>query len=113
MASPAHRHALEVALHELAALLEAQIPIGMLMLDEAGNSYYYDEAEEKRWILGDGGNAGNCDECEAAADEGWVDMDFTYSFEMGDVDEPPGHPYDTCEIEQRTRRYRVYESAAA
>ena len=101
--------ALADALNALADLLEAKLPLRTLFLDEAGKSYYYDEVEEKRWVLGDGGKAGNCEQCEEAADLGWVDMDYTYDmFDMGDVDEPPGHPNDTCSIEQRTRRTRVY-----
>ena len=64
-------------------------------LIEARGEYYYDEVEEKRWNLGDGGRAGNCDECEEAADEGWVDMDYTYDMFDQDVDGPPGHPHDT------------------
>ena len=75
--------ALTEALNELADLIEAR------------GEYYYDEVEEKRWNLGDGGRAGNCDECEEAADEGWVDMDYTYDMFDEDVDGPPGHPHDT------------------
>ena len=74
---------LAAALNELADLIEAR------------GEYYYDEVEEKRWNLGDGGRAGNCDECEEAADEGWVDMDYTYDMFDQDVDGPPGHPHDT------------------
>ena len=97
------------ALNALADALEDSI----IRLDEKGRAYYMDEVEEKRWVLGDGGKGGNCDECEEAAEEGdkedgWVDMDFTYGMFDAPVDGPPGHPNDTCELEYRTRRVRVY-----
>ena len=71
-------------------------------------SYYYEEIEVKRWILGDGGKAGNCEGCEGNADLGWIDMDAL--FDEGDeaVDEPPLHPHCTCEVEYATKRKRVY-----
>ena len=100
---------------ELLELIESAEALASLLIrssirvDEKGEAYYYDEAEEKRWVLGDGGDGGNCDACEDSADEGWVDMDFTYTAFDEECDEPPGHPNDTCTIENRTRRFRVYD----
>jgi hypothetical protein len=37
-------------------------------------------------------------------------MDDVFEGHDGDVDEPPIHPHCTCEVEQKTRRVRVYES---
>jgi len=79
-------------------------------MHEAAGDYTYDEQEVKRLILGDGGASGNCDYCEDAADRGWIDMDDVFEGPDGDVDEPPIHPHCTCEVEQKTRRVRVYES---
>lgn len=95
------------AMNALASVLYS----ASLRIDETGRSYFYDTAEEKRWLLGDGGKAGNCDECSEAEDLGWVDMDYTYDMFYEDVDGPPGHPNCFCVAEQRTRRYRVYESS--
>ena len=81
---------------------------GLTALLEKTGEYYYDDVEVKRWILGDGGRAGNCEECEEAADLDWVDMDYTYDMFYADVDEPPGHPHCSCEIENATKRKRVY-----
>lgn len=81
------------SLESLASLLEAR------------GEYTYEEIEEKRWILGSSGNT--CDDCEEAADRGWVDMDDGYDGPMGIVDEPPMHPHCDCTIENRTRRKRV------
>jgi phosphohistidine phosphatase SixA len=78
-----------------------------IFVDEKGE-YTYDEVEQKRLILGDGGQSGNCDYCEEAADRGWVDMDDVFEGPMGDEDEPPLHPHCTCEVEHKTRRVRVY-----
>ncbi len=89
---PASYHALEVALHELAALLEA---------------YYYDEVEEKRFVA----DADACDLCQDAEDLGWIGDDEVYEGVFGDEDGPPLHPHCGCGLEYRTRRYRVYESA--
>ena len=83
-------------------------------LDEKGKSYYYDTVNEKRWVLGGGGVAGNCDICEENADAGWIGDDETFlDVEGGDIDGPPAHrncSESGCDIEYRERRYRVYES---
>jgi len=84
---------LAAALNELADLIEAR------------GEYYYDEVEQKLWIAEDDA----CEDCQDAADEGWVDMDFTYSSADFDADEPPLHPHCQCTIEQKTRRVRVYD----
>ena len=77
-------------------------------VSEARGEYYYDEVEVKRWVLGDGGNSGNCDWCEEAADLGWIDMDEIFPGPDGDVDEAPLHPNCTCTVEQKTKRRRIY-----
>lgn len=84
------------SLNDLADLLEAK------------GEYTYDYVNEKHWVLGDGGRAGNCEECVEASDEEWVDDDYTYDMFDEDVDGPPGHPNCTCELEYRERRVRVY-----
>lgn len=82
-----------------------------LTVTEAAGEYTYDEQELKRWVLGDGGASGNCEECEENADAGWIDMDATFiDSEGGDIDDAPAHPGCTCETEQATKRVRVYES---
>lgn len=101
----ANRDILEAA-HSLAFSLHAE----ELQLDEAGKSYYYDEREVKRWVLDDGGKSGNCDVCEDNADRGWIDMDDVFDGTDGDVDEAPAHPNCDCTVENKTQRYRVYES---
>ncbi len=87
---------------ELAAITRALNWLADLI--EAKGEYYMEEVEQKRWIAD--GDA--CEDCQEAADEGWVDMDFTYSMGDFDVDEPPLHPHCFCSIEQKTRRQRVY-----
>ena len=77
------------------------------LLNEARGEYTYDEVEEKRLVLGSGGQSGNCEWCEDAADEGWVDDDAVYAGPMGDEDGPPLHPNCDCTLEYRTRRVRV------
>lgn len=79
-----------------------------LELDEAKGEYYFDEVEQKRWVLGDGGQSGNCDVCESNEAMGWVDMDDGFEGVDGVIDEPPAHPSCTCEVESATRRQRVY-----
>jgi phosphohistidine phosphatase len=78
-------------------------------IEEATGEYTYDEQEMKRWVLGSGGASGvNCEDCEEAADRGWVDMDEVFG--PDDVDDAPMHPNCDCTVEQKTRRVRVYES---
>lgn len=77
------------------------------LLEKRGE-YTYEEIEVKRLILGDGGESGNCEYCEEAADEGWIDMDGVFEGPMGDEDEPPLHPNCTCSVEYATKRRRVY-----
>lgn len=76
--------------------------------DEKAGDYYYEEVEQKRWILGDGGVAGNCDVCDDNEGMGWVDMDAGFAGVDGIIDEPPAHLHCTCTVEQKTRRQRVY-----
>lgn len=78
---------------------------------EAAGDYYYDEVEQKRWKLGDGGDSGNCDFCEENAALGWIDMDDVFDSPMGDIDEAPAHPNCDCGTEFKTRRVRVYAAA--
>jgi phosphohistidine phosphatase SixA len=89
------------------AVAEAILSDMGLVLDEKKGdqgSYYYDTHGVKRWVLGDGGNSGNCDLCEENADEGWIDEDATYP----NADEPPAHPNCTCTEETKEKRFRVY-----
>ena len=79
-----------------------------LLLDEAKGEYYYEDVEQKRWVLGDGGQAGNCDVCEGNEAMGLIDMDDGFEGVDGIIDEPPAHPNCTCTVEQVTRRQRVY-----
>ena len=81
-------------------------------MTEAKGEYTYEEQEVKRWVLGDGGASGeNCETCEENADMGWIDMDATFlDTEGGDIDDVPAHPNDTCSVEYKTKRVRVYES---
>lgn len=84
-----------------AELRESGRPV---LVDEAGE-YTYDEVEQKRWVLGDGGASGeNCEDCEEAADMGWIDMDDVFP---NDMDDAPMHPNCDCSVEQKTRRVRV------
>lgn len=90
---------------EVRLIREALIVARLL---EKRGQYYYEEIEQKRWILGPGGRSGNCEYCVEAEDRGWIDMDDLYEGPMDDVDEPPLHPHCECGIEQKTRRKRVY-----
>ena len=90
-------------LEELADLLE-ETP-----LLEAKGEYYYDVENVKRWVLGDGGQSGNCETCIENAELGWIPDDDTFlDVEGGDIDGPPAHPNDTCDIEYKEKRVRVY-----
>jgi len=73
---------------------------------EKTGEYYYEETLLKRSVLGDGGVAGNCEDCDEAADMGWIDSEEP--FPTGD-DEPPFHPNCDCEVEYKESRKRVYE----
>lgn len=72
-------------------------------------NYTYEEVTVKRWVLGDGGKAGNCETCNDNADLGWIDMDDIFESVDGDVDEPPAHPNCTCTVEFKDTRKRVYD----
>lgn len=85
-------------------LVEAAEDLAELL--EATGEYYYEDVAVKRWILGDGGRSGNCEDCIEASDLGWIDMDDI--FDPFDVDEPPGHPNCTCTMETKDTRKRVY-----
>ena len=74
------------------SMIEAALAVIEAAIIEAPGEYTYDEVEEKRWILGDGGQSGNCEDCEDNADLGWVGDDDLYETPMGDADGPPGHP---------------------
>jgi phosphohistidine phosphatase len=91
------------------AIVEAALGVVVeaLNIAEAPGKYTYDEVEEKRLVLGDGGQSGNCEHCEEAADLGWVGMDDIFAGPMGDEDSPPLHPNCDCSVEYRTRRVRV------
>lgn len=91
-----------------AEVLEAAAAV--LALVEAPGAYYYEDVVYKRWWLGPGGRAGNCDECIENADEGEVEEDdfFPAWGAFGPVDEPPLHPHCTCSVTYRDSRRRVY-----
>lgn len=44
---------------------------------------------QKRWVLGDGGKAGNCEMCIANADQGWIDEEDTWDGVFGAVESQP------------------------
>jgi phosphohistidine phosphatase len=76
-------------------------------------SYHMEDVSLKRWVLGDGGKAGNCDLCEDNADRGWIDVEDVWEGTFGDIDEPPtnNHPHCSCEAEYKVTTRRVYEAA--
>lgn len=74
------------------SLIEDIVSALILVVQETPGDYYYEEVEVKRWILGDGGQSGNCEICDGNAEMGWIDMDDVFDGVDGDVDEPPGHP---------------------
>ena len=96
------------------AVIEAAIQVTEAVLSDLGvhfdekkgdqGSYYYDTEGVKRWVLGDGGESGNCDLCEENADAGWIPEDEPYP----NADEPPQHPHCSCEEETKEKRIRVY-----
>jgi len=92
---------IEAALKVADATLDA---LGV-QLDEATGQYYMDEVTVKKWVLGDGGSSGNCEDCEDNATDGDIDMDALFS---SGHDEPPAHPNCTCTVEYRDTRKRVY-----
>ena len=92
------------AANALTALLEGR----QIHLDEKRGEYYYEDVTLKKWVLGDGGVSGNCEECNEAADLGYIDMDDVFDMFDEDADEPPGHPNCTCSIEYKDTRQRVY-----
>ncbi len=91
------------------ALIDDVMSMHGLRFDEAKGSYYYETENVKRWVLGDGGATGNCEVCEGNADMDWILDDETFEdTEGGDIDGPPAHPHDTCDLEYSERRHRVY-----
>jgi hypothetical protein len=76
---------------------------------EAAGEYYYDTENVKRWVLGDGGRAGNCEICVDNSDMGWIPDEDVFEGSGGDdIDEPPAHPNCTCTVEYKEKRVRVY-----
>lgn len=61
--------------------------------DEAMRPHYYEETNVKRWILGGGGEAGNCDGCIDNSEVGWIEDDDVFAEGDIDVDGPPLHPH--------------------
>lgn len=92
LGSASNLHALEVALHELAEIIEAR------------GEYTYEEIDVKRFIP----DADACEICEDAADLGWIPDEDTFEGVFGDEDGPPLHPHCGCELEYGTKRQRVY-----
>lgn len=96
---------LTAALAELADVIEkAAKP------SNAAGSYYYEDVVVKRWHLGSGGRAGNCERCIENADAGEIAEDdfFPADGAWGYVDEPPLHPHCDCWVTYRDTRKRVY-----
>ena len=91
-----------------AEVLEATAAV--LAIVEAPGAYYYEDVVYKRWWLGPGGRAGNCEGCIENADAGEIEEDdFFPSWDgFGPVDEPPLHPHCTCSVTYRDSRRRVY-----
>lgn len=93
-------------------LTEAQLDLCaaalVVAIREATGEYYYDEVSVKRWVLGPGGESGNCEICNDNADAGWIDMDEIFEGSDEDIDEPPAHPNCECDIEYKDKRVRVY-----
>jgi len=94
---------------KLAKLIEHKLTRKRLSVDddahdlaEAKGEYYYELEPYKRWVLGDGGRAGNCDLCVENADEGWIPEESTWP----NADDVPCHPNCTCEVERKERRVR-------
>src|SRR6266702_6938942 len=77
---------------EISELIEsAELIEAVAVLDaaqailEATGEYYYEDITLKRWILGDGGRAGNCEICVDNADRGWIDMDDVWDSIDGSI----------------------------
>ena len=99
---------IEAAIQVADSLLES---LGMRLEEKKGGgernkqgSYYYDTQGMKRWVLGDGGQSGNCELCEENADAGWIPEDDEYP----NTDEPPQHFNCSCTEETKDKRVRVY-----
>jgi hypothetical protein len=73
-------------------------------LIEAAGQYTYETIEQKRWIA----DATACETCQENEDLGWIDMDDVFLGVFGVIDDAPAHPSCGCEVEQATRRKRVY-----
>lgn len=81
----------EGVINEALKLTESLLEDMGFRLDEKKGdqgTYYYDTEGVKRWVLGGGGNSGNCDLCEENADAGWIPEDD----EFPNADAPPQHP---------------------
>lgn len=83
---------------ELAAATQA-----LAELIEAAQ-YTYEIVEQKRWVA----DATACEICQENEDLGWIDMDDVFVGVFGLIDDAPAHPACKCEVEQATRRRRVY-----
>jgi len=81
------------ATNEVLALVERKNP-GYRGNKSAG-AYYYEDVVYKRWWLGPGGKAGNCEGCIENADAREIEEDELFpSWDgFGPVDEPPLHPH--------------------
>ena len=85
----------------------------LALLVEASNkkaTYFYDDITMKRWVLGPGGLAGNCEACDENEEAGWIEESdfFPAPGPDGYVDEPPLHPNCLCTVEYKDTRRRVY-----
>ena len=98
---------------EVGAVVKSAARLASILEKKRSNkagSYYYEEIELKRWLLGPGGVSGNCDDCVENAEAGWIEASefFPADGSDGPVDEPPLHPNCLCDVEYRDTRRRVY-----
>lgn len=93
---------------EIQDVIDAVEALAFLIEAPKKRLYYYEQVEQKRWLLGDGGRSGNCEICVDNYDRGWIDMDDVFEGVFGDIDQPEAHPNCGCEVEFKTRRKRVY-----
>jgi phosphohistidine phosphatase SixA len=92
-----------IARDEEDAVVEAALNTAEALLTrEAKGEHYYEEEEQKRWVLGDGGLSGNCEACIENSEEGWIAVEDTWP----NADDVPAHPHCSCSIENKTRRVR-------
>lgn len=103
----------KAVVESLAGLADAALAVvEAALLEKTERPYTYEEVILKRWVLGDGGQSGNCEECEENAEAGWIDSEdvFPAVSQYGPVDDGPLHDHCTCTVEYKESRRRVYEA---